>query len=69
MKVENGIHNCFLSCFSLAGYLNLSYDALIDLLDELQEHVESIDMANGESSSHTFDLLIFFRYLSFDWVA
>ena len=24
------------------------FDILVDLLDELQEHVESIDMANGK---------------------
>lgn len=35
----------------------------VGMLDELQEHVESIDMANGESFSF-FDLLVYFSVIS-----
>ena len=31
---------------------NLFFDVLVDLLDELQEHVESIDMANGKQKTN-----------------
>lgn len=42
----------------------IEFIILVDLLDELQEHVESIDMANG-TLSLTWTLLFFFFFFFF----
>lgn len=58
MKVIFHVHwlfNSFLSFFfvivfsnALLAYYFVVIEILADMLDELQEHVESIDMANGK---------------------
>lgn len=55
-QTESETHS-FIHCLFLSGFL-FTYHHLLtltDLLDELQEHVEAIDMANGQ----------FFRYFTY----
>ena len=52
--IEGSHYTQFLILYNLeeGGSANLFFDVLVDLLDELQEHVESIDMANGKQKTN-----------------